>query len=134
MVQFPLIIYDKRDDFDFDIHRVNYPFLDGDVSRRTSYWVYISQRIRFARASSDVSDFNYRNKVLTAELLRQDYRYHKLRTFSKFYRRNNGLVEKYNVSLRKLLQQGISEQYFYMVKELEKLCGNPILRNNLETY
>ena len=34
-------IYDKRDDFDFDI--VNFPFLDGDVPRRTSYGVYISQ-------------------------------------------------------------------------------------------
>ena len=32
-------IYDKRDDFDFDI--VNFPFLDGDVSRRPSYGVYI---------------------------------------------------------------------------------------------
>ena len=32
-------IYDKRDDFDFDI--VNFPFLDGDVPRRTSYGVYI---------------------------------------------------------------------------------------------
>ena len=30
-------IYDKRNDFDFDI--VNFPFLDGDVPRRTSYWV-----------------------------------------------------------------------------------------------
>ena len=30
-------IYDKRDDFDFDI--VNFPFLDGDVPRRTSYGV-----------------------------------------------------------------------------------------------
>ena len=28
-------IYDKRDDFDFDI--VNFPFLDGDVPRSTSY-------------------------------------------------------------------------------------------------
>ena len=27
-------IYDKRDDFDFDI--VNFPFLDGDVPRSTS--------------------------------------------------------------------------------------------------
>ena len=43
-------IYDKRDYFDFDI--VNFPFLDGDVPRRTSYGVYISQLIRFARASS----------------------------------------------------------------------------------
>ena len=39
-------IYDKRDDFDFDI--VNFPFLDGDVPRRPSYGVYISQLIRFA--------------------------------------------------------------------------------------
>ena len=40
-------IYDKRDDFDFDI--VNFPVLDGDVPRRASYGVYISQLIRFAR-------------------------------------------------------------------------------------
>ena len=34
-------LYDKRDDFDFDI--VNFLFLDGDISWRTSYGVYISQ-------------------------------------------------------------------------------------------
>ena len=32
-------IYDKRDDFDFEI--VNFQFLDGDVPRSTSYGVYI---------------------------------------------------------------------------------------------
>ena len=53
-------IYDKRDDFDFDI--VNFPFRDGDVPRRTSCGVYISKLIRFARASSNLNDFNYRNK------------------------------------------------------------------------
>ena len=73
-------IYDKRDDFDFDI--VNFPFLDGDILRFT----YISQLIRFARVSSHVVDFNARNKSLTAKLLQQGYRYHKLRkTFSKFF-------------------------------------------------
>ena len=78
-------IYDKRDDFDFEI--VNFPFLDGDVPRSTSYGVYISQLIRFARASSYVTDFNTRNKLLTQKLLKQGYWYHKLRkTFSKFYR------------------------------------------------
>ena len=78
-------IYDKCDDFDFEI--VNFPFLDGDVPRSTSYGVYISQLIRFARASSYVADFNTRNKLLTQKLLKQGYRYHKLRkTFSKFYR------------------------------------------------
>ena len=39
-------IYDKLDDFNFDI--VNFPFLDGDVPRLTSFGVYISQLIRFA--------------------------------------------------------------------------------------
>ena len=47
-------IYDKRDDFDFEI--VNFPFLDGDVPRVASYGVYISQLIRFARVSSNVTD------------------------------------------------------------------------------
>ena len=55
-------IYDKRDDFNFDI--VKYPYLEGDVPRSTSYDVYISQLIRFARASSFVADFNTRNKLL----------------------------------------------------------------------
>ena len=77
------------------------------------------QFIRFARASSSVSDFNCRYKALTAKLLRQGYRYHKHRkTYSKFYRRQSGLIEKCNVSLRKLLQQGISEP------ELDKLWEN----------
>ena len=52
-------IYDKRDDFDFDI--VNFPFLDGDVPRRPSFGVYISQLIRFARVGSHVDYFNTRN-------------------------------------------------------------------------
>ena len=57
--------HNKRDDFDFDI--VNFPFLDGDVPRSTSYGVYISQLIRFARVSSYVDDFNTRNKVLLCQ-------------------------------------------------------------------
>ena len=59
-------IYDKRVDFDFEI--VMFPFLDGDVPRSTSYGVYISQLIRFNRASSYVADFSARNKLLTQKL------------------------------------------------------------------
>ena len=44
-----------------------------------SYGVYISQLNRFARVSSHVTHFNTRNKLLTAKLLNQGYRYHKLR-------------------------------------------------------
>ena len=77
--------------FYFDI--VNFSFLDCDVPRSTSFGVYISQLIRFARVSSHVDDFNTRHKVLTAKLLRQGYRYHKIRrVFSKFYRRHLDIV------------------------------------------
>ena len=100
----------------------------------TSYGVYISQLIRFARAFSNVSEFICRNKALTAKLLKQDYRYHKLRkAFSKFYRRHSELVEKYNVSLRKLLQQGISEPEFYgdLVYRITKIVGKFIFSEQL---
>ena len=84
-------IYDKRDDFDFDI--VNFPFLYGDVPCSASYGVYISRLSRFARVSSHVDDFNAHNNVLTAKLLRQGYRFHKLcKAFSKFYRRHFDIV------------------------------------------
>ena len=56
-------IYDKRDDFNFEI--VIFPFLDGDIPRSPSYGVYISQLIRFARVSSHVDDFNNRNNFVT---------------------------------------------------------------------
>ena len=119
-------IYDKRDDFDFDI--VNFPFFffGWRCPRRTSYGVYISQLIRFARASSNLNDFNYRNKALTAKLLRQGYRYFKLcKAFSKFYCRPSALLEKYCVSLKTLLQQGISEPEFYgdLVYRFRKIVG-----------
>ena len=105
-------IYDKCDDFDFDI--VNFPFLDGDVPRRPSYGVYVSQLIRFARVCSHVDGFNSRNKCLIAKLLNQGYRYHKLRkAFSKFYRRHYELISKFNVGLKSLLHQGLSEPEFY---------------------
>ena len=48
------------------------------------------------------------------EELGQGYCYYKLRkAFSKFYRRHSALVEKYSVSLKTPLQQGISEPEFY---------------------
>ena len=73
-------IYDKRDDFDFEI--VNFPFLYSDVPRSTSY----------------VADFNTHNKLLIQKLLKQGYWYHKLRkTFSKLYRRYYYLISKFRV-------------------------------------
>ena len=117
--------YDKRDDFDFEI--VNFPFLDGDVPRSTSYGVYISQLIRVARAPSYITDFHTRNKLLSQRLLKQGYLYHKLsKTFSKFYRRYYDVISKFQVGLKSLLRHGLSEPEFYgdLVYKLKKIVGS----------
>ena len=114
----------RRDDFDFDV--VNFPFLDGDVPRSASCGVYISQLVRFSRVSSHIDGFNTRSKVLTAKLLRQGYRYHKLRVaFSGFCRRRFGMVSECSVGLGALLLQSISEPEFYgdLVYVFSKIIG-----------
>ena len=119
-------IYDKQDDFSFEI--VNFPFLDGDFPLSPSYGVYISQLIRFARVCSNVDDFNNRNLFLTAKVLKQGYRYHKIRkAFSKFYHRHSEIIVKYNIGLKTLLQQGIPEPIFYgdLVYKFKRIVGKP---------
>ena len=113
--------------FMISVTTVNFPFLDGDVPRSTSYGVYISLLIHFARASCHVADFNPCNKLLTHKLLKQGYRYHKLRkTSSKFYRRYYDLISKFQVGLQSLLCQGLSEPEFYedLVYKLKKIVGS----------
>ena len=81
----------------------------------------------FAGASSYVADFNTPNKLLTQKLLKQGYRYHKLRkTFSKFYRRYYDLISKFQVGLKPLLRQGLSEPHFYgdLVYKLKKIISS----------
>ena len=63
---------------------------------------------------SNVDDFNNRNLSLTAKLLKHGYRYHKIRkAFSNFYHRHSEVIVKYNIELKTLLQQGVSEPIFY---------------------
>ena len=105
-------IYDKRDDFNFNI--VNFPFLDSDVPRSPSYGIYMSQLVRYARACSKLKDFHERNLVLTKKLLSQGYLFHKLRkTFTKFYNRNKDMLHKYNTNLKTFLSAGVSHPEFY---------------------
>ena len=109
-------------------------FLDGDVPRSSSYGVYISQLIRFARASSHVDDSNTRNKLLTRKLLKQGYQYHKLRkTFSKFYCRYYDSISKFNIGLKSLLRQWLSEPEFYsdLVYKSKKIVGSYNLQRSL---
>ena len=77
---------------------------------------------------SNVDDLNNRNLFLTAKLLKQGYRYHKIRkAFSKFYHRHSELIVKYNIGLKTLLQLGISEPIFYcdLVYKFKRIVGKP---------
>ena len=62
----------------------------------------------------------YQNKYLV-------YDYHKLRkTFSKFYRRYYDLISKFQVGIKSLLRQGLSEPDFYgdLVYKLKMIVGS----------
>ena len=66
------------------------------------------------------------NFILIGKLLRQRYRYYKIRkAFPKFYRRHFDLVSKSNVGLKTLLLQGLSESEFYgdLVYKFRKIIG-----------
>ena len=80
--------------------------MDGDVPRRPSNGVYISQLIRFAIVCSHVNDIYARNKMFLVLNFsnRVSYRYHKLRKafFLVLYRRHHELISKFNVGLKEL--------------------------------
>ena len=93
----------------------------------------ISQLIRFARVCNHIADFNARSKCLMAKLLQQGYRYHKPRkAFSKFYRRHYELISKFNVGLKALLREDISEPEFYgdLVYKKKLIGRNDFLFNS----
>ena len=116
---------------------VNFPFFDGDISRSPSYGVYISQLIRFARVCCNVDDFNNRNLYLTAKLLKQGYRYHKIRkTFPKLYHRHSELIVKYNIGSKTLLQQHISDPIFDgdLAYEFKRMVGKPNFSDQFKKF
>jgi hypothetical protein len=65
-------IYDKRDDFNFK--NINFPNMCSNIPASPAYGVYISQLIRYARASRNYSDFLKRHPYLRNRLLDQGYK------------------------------------------------------------
>ena len=79
---------------------------------------------------SNVDDFKSRNIFFSAKLLKQGYRCHKIRkAFSNSYHRHSELIVKYNIGLKTLLQQGISEPIFYgdLVYKFKRIVGKSYL-------
>ena len=100
-------IYDKRDDFNFKI--INFPNICSNIPASPAYGVYISQLIRYARASSNYSDFLKHHLHLRNWLLDQGYKkIHLIRSLKKFIFRYQDLVEIYSLSAEKIINDGFS--------------------------
>ena len=100
-------IYDKRDDFNFKI--IFFPNMCSNIPASPAYGVYISQLIRYARASSNYSDFLKRHLHLRNRLLDQVYKKIRLiRSLKKCIFRYQDLAEIYSVSAEKIINDGYS--------------------------
>ena len=94
-------LYDKRDDFNFDI--VNYPFLDSNIPISPAYGVYISRLVAFARSCQLSDDFYQRHKCLIQKLVSQGYSIKRLHSkFLKFCNIYTTLVCKYGLAVQDL--------------------------------
>ena len=100
-------IYDKR--YDFNFKNINFPNICSNIPASPAYGVYISQLIRYARASRNYSDFLRRHPYLRNRLLDQGYINIRLfQSLKKFIFRYQDLVEKYSVSAETIINDGFS--------------------------
>ena len=90
---------------------------EGDAPRSSSYGVYISQLIRFARVCSNIDDYNNRNLFLTAKLIKSRFiDIIKIRkACSKFYHRHSELIVKYNIGLKLFCNKAYQNLYFMVI-------------------
>ena len=68
---FSISIYNKRDDFTFQI--VNFPHMDSNIPANPAYGVYISQLVRYARICTSKVDFMNRLCGLSLRLRQQGF-------------------------------------------------------------
>jgi hypothetical protein len=71
-------LYDKKDDFNFPI--VNFPFKCSNIPAAPACGVYISQLIRYSRASASYQDLFDKGLLLTRKLLNQGFLLVKLKS------------------------------------------------------
>ena len=116
-------VYDKRDDFDFDI--VNFCMVTFLVVLLMVYTfrnllglLESAIMLRTSTPEINISRPNFSNRAIG--IIKK-----KKKTFSKFYRRHYELISKYKIGLKTLLREILSEPEFYgdLVYKCKKLIG-----------
>ena len=111
-------IYDKRDIFNFNI----VIFMDSNIPNKPACGVYISHLVRVGCICEKYDAFVERNMMITSRLIQQGFRYTKLCDyFKKFSRRYKSIFNKYGVSVRQHIMDGICQP----------LCGIRTLSKNI---
>ena len=96
--------FDLRQTRWFQFLHTNFPFLSSNILSSPAYGVFISQLIRYARACSSYECFILRARRLSSKLLKQGYLAERLKSsFRKFYGRYGDLIQQYEVSLSRML-------------------------------
>ena len=101
-------VYDKRDDFNFDI--VNYPYISSNIPINPAYGVYVSRLTAFARNCTDFKDFADRHKSLFGRLIKQGFSKIRLKkVFLNFKDKYQYVLQKYHVDLYEHINKVFSE-------------------------
>ena len=88
--QFITKVYDKHEDFNFDI--VNFPHLDSNIPNTPAYGILISQLIKYSRICSDFCSFQAKGLQLCSKYIKQGYKYFKLKSTFKTFQSRQLLV------------------------------------------
>ena len=96
----------------FNFHITNFPFLSSNIPSSPAYGVFISQLIRYARASSSYECFILRAVRLSNKLLGQGYVKERLKSsLRKFYGRYGDLIKQYEVPLSRMLHDILDDDH-----------------------
>ena len=80
----------------------------SNIPAKPTYGVYVSQLIRISRICDNYVSFVKRHRLLTEILIKQGFWYNKLSiSFKKFSRRHSMLFNKYAVSVKRHIREGI---------------------------
>jgi len=92
--KFNINLYDKRDDFNFNIN--SFPHTSSNINVKTAINVYTSQLVRLSRIITDINDFHIKHKQLTNKLIKNGFKKsHLIRKFKQFTTYHNKILKKW---------------------------------------
>ena len=85
--------------------------MNSNIPIKPAYGIYISQLkliVRIGRICEEYSAFMDRNRMIIDRLIKQGFHYSKLcKTFKKFSRKHRTIFNRYGVSVRQHIDEGI---------------------------